>query len=108
MLNISVQDKLANIKADLEKLLDMKLDWYVAPNDLHSLDQQHAIMNYTIDSKFADESFHYATVTLDLVLISNESRTYALMKDKWESQHAVEIDEHLGTASEWTKDVFVL
>ena len=107
-MNISVQDKLAGIKAGLEDLLGMKIDWYVAPNDLHNLDQQHAILNYTVDSKFADENFHYATVTLDLVLISNEQRTYALMKDKWEAQHAVEIDEHLGTASEWTKDVFIL
>lgn len=107
-MNISVQDKLVDIKAGLEDLLSMKIDWYVAPNDLHNLDQQHAILNYTIDSKFADENFHYATVTLDLVLISNEQRTYALMKDKWEAQHTVEIDEHLGTASEWTKDVFIL
>lgn len=101
-------DVLDRAKTDLEKALGLKVDWYVSPNDLHNLDQKHAILNYTIDSKFADENFHYATVTLTLVLISAEEHGYDLVKHGWESSEPVDIDEHLGTASQWTKEAFIL
>lgn len=103
----SIKDKLQN-EYDLLTSIFQNVEWYASPNQLDTIDEKVAILNYTTENHGADSRVHFTRVTLTVYLANVDEHTEDLRELGYETSAETLIDEKLNTYQTFTKSLIIL
>lgn len=103
----SIKDKLTKYYDELKVLFD-EVEWYASPNQLDTIDEGIAILNYTTANHNADAQPYYSQVTLSVYLANNDDHTEDLRELGYDVTTETNIDDKLNTDQILSKTVLIL